>query len=62
MLYIDYNWDLTPTSIIPDKELDTDRLGWKTGDFWQVIESPSGNKMLVKLDPIVKFVLGHSNE
>jgi len=62
MLYIDYNWDLTPTSIIPDKELDTDRLGWKTGDFWQVIESPSGNKMLVKIDPIVKFVLGHSNE
>jgi hypothetical protein len=62
MKYIDYIWDLTPTSIIPDKELDTDRLEWKTGDFWQVIESPSGNKMLVKVDPIVKFVLGHGNE
>ena len=30
MLYVDYHWDLTPVSIIPDKELDTDRLGWKT--------------------------------
>ena len=62
MKYIDYVWDLTPTLIIPDKELDTDKLEWKTGDFWQVIESSHGDKMLVKVDPIVKFVLGHGNE
>lgn len=62
MKYVDYVWDLTPTLIIPDEELDTDKLEWKTGDFWQVIESPHGNKMLVKVDPIVKFVLGHGNE
>lgn len=62
MKYVDYVWDLTPTLIMPDQELDTDKLEWKTGDFWQVIESPYGNKMLVKVDPIVKFVLGQGNE
>jgi hypothetical protein len=62
MLYVDYHWDLTPVSIIPDKELDTDRLGWKTGDYWRMVETSSGNKMLVRVDPIVQFVLGQDNE
>jgi hypothetical protein len=48
--------------MIPDEDIDTDKLEWKTGDFWQVTESSSGNKILVKVDPIVKFVLGHGNE
>lgn len=61
MKYFDYIWDLTPTVMIPDEEIDTDKLEWKTGDFWQVTESSSGNKILVKVDPIVKFVLGHGN-
>ena len=35
MLYVDYNWDLTPTTIMPDPELDTDKLDWKMGDFFR---------------------------
>ena len=48
MLYFDYTWDLTPTTIAPDKELNTDRLGWVHGDIWQVVEL-NGNKILVKM-------------
>jgi hypothetical protein len=62
MLYVDYNWDLSSTSMIPDPELDTDRLGWKVGDFWQVSESANGKKILVKVDPIMQFLLGQDNE
>jgi hypothetical protein len=62
MLYLDYNWDLTPTTMIPDEELDTDRLEWKTGDFWQVAERADGSKFLKKVDPLVKFTLGVGNE
>lgn len=61
MLYVDYNWDLSPTTIIPDPELDTDKLGWKTGDFWQISESRTGKKMLIKVDPLVQFVLEKDN-
>lgn len=48
MLYFEYIWDLTPTTIVPDAELNTDRLGWVTGDMWQVVEL-NGKKMLVKI-------------
>jgi hypothetical protein len=48
--------------IIPDKELNTDRLGWKPGDYWQVTETVDGQKMLKKVDPLVQFILGKHNE
>ncbi len=38
MLYIDYNWDLSPETMIPDPELNTDQLEWKDGDYWKVVE------------------------
>lgn len=56
MLYFDYNWDLSPTYIIPDPELNTDSLDWKEGDYWKVI-SHNGKKILVKCDDLEKFVL-----
>ena len=64
MLYVDYNWDLTPTTIMPDPELDTDKLDWKMGDFFQVQEH-NGKKYLRRVDPLVQFTLkgqehGHS--
>ena len=62
MLYFDYNWDLTPTTMIPDPELNTDSLGWKTGDYWQVVQRADGGKFLKKVDPLVKFTLGEGNE
>jgi hypothetical protein len=55
MLYFDYNWDLSPTTIIPDPELNTDQLDWKPGDLFQVQEL-DGKKFLRRVDPLVKFI------
>jgi hypothetical protein len=57
MLYIDYNWDLSPTLMIPDPELNTDQLNWKKGDYWKIIENSEGRKMLVKVDELEAFLL-----
>jgi hypothetical protein len=56
MLYIDYNWDLTPETMIPDPELNTDRLEWKQGDYWKVVEK-NGKKFLRKVDKLEQFVV-----
>jgi hypothetical protein len=56
MLYLDYNWDLSPNSILLDSELDTDKLNWKPGDYFQVQEV-NGRKMFKRVDPLVQFVL-----
>ena len=62
MLYFDYTWDLSPNTIVPDPELNTDQLAWNTGDFWQVAQAADGGKFLKKVDPLVKFTLGTDNE
>ena len=55
MQFIGYNWELTTTYMIPDNEIDTNKLGWKPGDYWQVKEK-DGKQILVKVDPIVQFL------
>jgi hypothetical protein len=55
MQFIGYNWELTTTHMIPDNEIDTNKLGWKPGDYWQVKEK-DGKQFLVKVDPIVQFL------
>jgi hypothetical protein len=62
MLYIDYNWDLTPTAMIPDAELNTNRLHWKTGDFWKVVDINENRKALVKVDSLTAMVTEHATE
>jgi hypothetical protein len=57
MRYIDYSWDLEPNRILFDEELDIDRLGWKHGDCFKIINI-NGQAMLVKLDPVEQFVRG----
>ena len=48
MLYIDYIWDLDPSRLIFDKELDlTKQLGWKPGDWFQLVEY-KGQFILIK--------------
>jgi hypothetical protein len=56
MLYLDYNWDLTPDTMIPDPELNTDSLDWKAGDYWKVVEK-DGKKFLRKVDKLEQFVI-----
>jgi hypothetical protein len=62
MLYVDYHWDLTPTAMIPDAELNTDRLHWKTGDFWKVVDINENRKALVKVDSLTAMVTEHATE
>ena len=62
MLYFDYAWDLEPNMILLDAELDIDKLGWRGGDYFQV-KNINGRAMLVKVDPLVKFLKdGEKNE
>ena len=56
MLYLDYNWFLTRSTMIPDAELDTNELNWAVGDWWVVCEDEHGKKFLKKADPLAKFL------
>jgi hypothetical protein len=55
MRHYDYDWDLDPTGIRFDPELNIDKLGWRNGDYFR-IENRNGQAMLVKVDPLVKFL------
>ena len=55
MKHYDYDWDLESDRIILDKELNIDKLGWRQGDCFKVTNI-DGRVMLVKLDPLVKFI------
>jgi len=62
MLYIDYTWDLSTDRIILDDELNTDKLGWKGGDYFKFVNI-NGRQMLVKVDDLEKFIVkGATNE
>jgi hypothetical protein len=55
MRHYDYEWDLEPEYIKFDPELNIDKLGWKNGDYFR-IKNVDGRAMLVKCDPVVKFI------
>jgi hypothetical protein len=55
MKYYDYEWDLEPHRIVLDAELNVDKLGWRAGDYFQV-KNINGRAMLVKVDPLEKFL------
>ena len=55
MQYIDYSWDCSPNGIILDEEFNTDKLGWKSGDYFQLVNI-NGRCYLKKVDPLVKFI------
>ena len=58
MLHLDYDWDLSPNGIILDAELNIDKLGWKHGDCFKVINI-NGRAMLKKMDAVEQFARGH---
>ena len=64
MYHFDYSWDLTPDSLVFDKELPIHRLGWEEGDYFKLVEdSETGVKKLIKLDGLEKFILkGNEND
>ena len=55
MLYFDYTWDLHSNGITLDEELNIDKLGWKHGDYFKLVNH-NGKAMLIKTDPLVKFI------
>jgi hypothetical protein len=55
MKYFDYEWDLEPNRILLDSELNIDKLGWQSGDYFQV-KNVNGRVMLIKVDPLEKFL------
>jgi hypothetical protein len=55
MLHFDYSWDLNPDRIILDEELNTDRLGWRAGDYFKFV-NVNGRQMLIKVDDLEKFI------
>jgi hypothetical protein len=58
MRHYDYTWDLEPWGIKFDEELDIDKLGWRAGDCFKVV-NVDGRAMLVKMDPLEQFVKGY---
>ena len=41
--------------MIPDQEINFDRLGWREDDIWKVVNR-DGKVLLVKVDPLVAFI------
>jgi hypothetical protein len=55
MKYYDYEWDLEPNRILLDNELNLDRLGWKGGDYFKLVNL-DGKAKLIKVDALEKFL------
>ena len=56
MLYIDYNWDCSHRGIILDEEFNSDKLGWKGGDYFKFV-NVDGRQMLIKVDALEQFIV-----
>ena len=56
MKYFDYDWDLEPNRILFDPELNIDKLGWRGGDYFKVV-NVNGRAMLIKVDALEKFII-----
>jgi hypothetical protein len=56
MKYFDYDWDLEPNRILFDPELNIDKLGWRGGDYFKVV-NVNGRAMLVKVGDLEKFIV-----
>ena len=62
MLHFDFDWDLSANGIILDPELNIDKLGWKGGDYFKLV-NVNGKVMLRKVDALEKFLKdGEQNE
>ena len=41
--------------MIPDPELNTDKLDWNAGDYW-IVQDYNGKKILRKVDKLERFI------
>lgn len=56
MKYIDYDWDCSPEGILLDEEFNSDKLGWKGGDYFKLINI-NGRQYLKKVCELEKFIV-----
>jgi len=56
MLYVDYTWDCSSNGIVLDEEFNSDKLGWKGGDYFQLI-NVNGRQILRKVDNLHQFII-----
>jgi hypothetical protein len=61
MKHFDYDWDLYPDRIILDQELNIDRLGWKGGDYFKLVNI-DGKAQLIKVEELEKFIIRGATE
>lgn len=62
MLHLDFEWDCSSRGIILDREFNSDKLGWKGGDYFKLV-NVDGQQMLMKVDNLEKFLVqGLDNE
>ena len=57
MLYVDFDWDVNKDGIILDKEMNMQKLGWKQGDYFKLVECSDGRLRLAKVDELEEFLL-----
>lgn len=56
MNYIGYDFSLTEEGIGLDEELNLDKLGWKAGDYFKLV-NVNGHTKLVKVNVLEKFLM-----
>lgn len=61
MLYVDYQWDCSSNGIILDEEFNSDKLGWKGGDYFQLINI-NGRQILRKVGDLEKFIINGAQQ
>ena len=59
MIHLDFDWDVRREGIILDPALDIDKLGWRGGDYFKLVNI-NGQAQLVKLDPLELFLQGRA--
>ncbi len=60
-MYVDYTWDCSSKGIILDEEFNSDKLGWKGGDYFKLV-NVNGRQMLIKVDDLEKFIVKGATE
>lgn len=55
MNYIGYDFFLTKEGIGLDEELNLDKLGWKGGDYFKLV-NVNGRAQIIRVDVLEKFL------
>lgn len=58
MLYYDYHFDITETTLTLDHELDISEIDWENGDLFRLEIRPNGAARFVQISKLEQFVLG----